>query len=275
MVKDRHEELWAAACIEAAIPGVRARRHDDGSRPGMHDLDLYRGAIRFGACEVTAAADTEAIELWNLVNGGGRWIEPELRGGWMLSLSPTCRVKKLKAGLPGLLRALESQGVKEAERARPHGAGQFARVLNDLGIVRAHQGPTSFPGSVYFTIDLPTDRSGGWVQETGDALAEWLSVWTSDPEQGHNIDKLRRARTEERHLFVLFPGFTQAPFGVTDVLMRPDGPLPTVPPILPEILTHVWAMSSWSSGALFRWSASEGYWSRHTKDVGTAASGSN
>jgi hypothetical protein len=99
-VTSRDEELWAAACIEAALPGVASRRHDDGSRPSMHDIDLFRGADRFGACEVTAAADGESLALWKLVNGGDdRWIEEGLEGGWMLTLDPSCRAKKLKAGL--------------------------------------------------------------------------------------------------------------------------------------------------------------------------------
>ena len=98
MAKDRDEELWAAACIEAALPGVVARQHDDGSRASMHDLDLFRGLDRFGACEITSVADPESIALWKLMNGRrARWIEPDLQGGWMLSLSPACRAKKLKA----------------------------------------------------------------------------------------------------------------------------------------------------------------------------------
>ncbi|MGZ4499074.1 MAG: hypothetical protein ACXVXD_01435 [Nocardioidaceae bacterium] len=62
--------------MEAVLPGVKVMQHDDGSRPRMHDFDLVRDGVVFAACEVTAAADAESIELWNLVNGSGeRWIE--------------------------------------------------------------------------------------------------------------------------------------------------------------------------------------------------------
>jgi hypothetical protein len=48
------------------------------------------------------------------------------------------------------------------------------------------------------------------------------------PEQAHNLEKLARSGSEERHLFVFLPGFSDAPFGVVDLLMREDPPLPMV-----------------------------------------------
>lgn len=266
MAKDRVEELWAAAWIEAALPGVAARQHDDGSRASMHDLDLFRGADRFGACEITSVADPEGIALWKLVNDRDeRWIEPDLQGGWMLMLSPGCRAKKLKAGLRELLRAIESQGVKEAGRGR-RGLGQFEPALNDLGIIHAFQSDTEYPGSIYFTIEFPIERTGGFVSETGDELADWLNQWASTPEQEHNVTKLINSRAHERHLFVLFHTFAPVPFPVTDILMRSNGPLPSAQLDLPDGITHLWTASLWSTGHLFAWNESGG-WSRHSKDV--------
>lgn len=59
----------------------------------MHDFDLVRDGQRFAAVEVTAAADAASIELWKLLNGGGRWIQGGLAGGWMVSLIPTSRAR--------------------------------------------------------------------------------------------------------------------------------------------------------------------------------------
>jgi hypothetical protein len=128
------------------------------------------------------------------------------------------------------------------------------------------QSPTSFRGSVYFTIDLPRERRGGFVAETGDALAEWLSSWTQTPEQEHNVKKLLAAGADERHLFILFPSFTHAPFSVIELLMTGDRRLPTVAPSLPEGLTHIWAMSTYSIGSLFAWDAMAG-WTAYPKKV--------
>jgi hypothetical protein len=110
MRPQRAEELWACRCIEGAIQGASARIVDDGSRPGMHDLEVIYPDGGSAAVEVTAAADRDSIEFWNLANGQGRWIEPGLAGGWSVELLPTARVKTLRKELPRLLRILEGMG---------------------------------------------------------------------------------------------------------------------------------------------------------------------
>lgn len=72
----RAEERWAAALIKDAI-GAVVQGHDDGSRNSMYDLQLLRPGQPLAAVEVTAAADSASIELWNLVNDSEeRWIDP-------------------------------------------------------------------------------------------------------------------------------------------------------------------------------------------------------
>lgn len=266
MIRERLEELWAAACIRSALPEVDTAVHDDGSRPSMYDLDLIRNGFRFGACKVTAAADGATIELWNLVNGQGRLIIDNLHGGWMVNLSPHARVNHLRRHLPQLLRQLESEsdcllpnrGQKRSSNRTPE--------LERLGIINLSQRGTSFPGSVYFTVSLPAARSGGAVPRDGDEVPRWLTQWLATPAQRHNIDKLLAAKVDERHVFIVFPGFTPAPFSVSDVLMRADGPLPSIAPVLADGITHLWTMSSWSSGNVLAWNATSG-WTRHDKPM--------
>jgi hypothetical protein len=92
--------------------GALVTTHDDGSQPSMYDLRISYRDGRFGAVQVTAAAHPEALALWRHI-GGGRWIEPSLRGGWAISLTPTANYKRLKAELPTLLLQLESKGVTD------------------------------------------------------------------------------------------------------------------------------------------------------------------
>ncbi|MFI5849361.1 hypothetical protein ACIA8B_14830 [Micromonospora chalcea] len=259
----RGEERWVKACIEAMLRDAEVKQHDDGSKPGMHDLDLIRTGRQFGAVEITSAADPESIPLWKLINKGQRWIEPQLAGGWFVSLLPSARGKRVRAELPSLLAELERLGITEvSSRRRP--LHPVAQQLDALGVVTAGQGGTQFPGSIYPTIQLPDEKSGGMVADTGDALASWFSDWLPEPDQADNLQKLARSGAPERHLFVLFPGFTTAPFPVVDLLLRNGAPLPTVPPTLPPEVTHIWAMSTWDSGDGFRWSPTEG-WSRFQK----------
>lgn len=259
----RGEELWAAACIEEALPGVDVRQHDDGSGRAMYDLSVHRGGHEIAAVEVTAAADPESIALWKLINGNeDRWQEPELVGGWFVCLLPTARAKVLQRQLPDLLRALELAG--RTELAGDRHADLLSRRAAQLNIVSARQVGTTFPGSIYVTIELPTERSGGIVASTGDALADWLGRWAQEPQQGDSLRKLESARAPERHLFVLLPGFTTAPFSVADLLMRDGAPLPTISPAFPSFVSHAWTMSTWSTGDVLSWSSADG-WRRSRK----------
>ncbi len=229
----------------------------------MYDLEVHYLDGSFAAVEVVAAADADAIELWNLVNDSGKWTLPMLVGGWMVELRLNARANVLRAELQGFLETLEAQGVRAL---RP---GRRPRTVNEdfadfLGIRSLLQTGTDSPGSVYFTLHLPAERSGGMVADDGNALATWIGLWLGEDNQQDVVQKLRRAETDERHAFVLLPAFTTAHFGVVDLLMRRNAPLPTEPPSLPDAITHVWAASTWTMGDGFRWSASRG-WTRFEK----------
>lgn len=243
MSKPRSEELWVGTCIEAALPGVSARANDDGSQVSMHDLNLLRDGAVFAACEITAAADGNAIELWNLLHSGERWSEPTLKGGWLLTLTPTCRVNRLKREAPALLATLEAES---------HDSEAWA-ALAELGVIDALRGATNYPGRVDTTIDRGAMLTGGLVPHHGDAIVTWLDKWITSPEQRHNLQKLHSAQTAEYHLAILFPAFSSAPFGAIDLLMRDDAPLPNAQPSLPAPLTHVWLLSTSNSGCVFHW----------------------
>jgi len=103
------------------------------------------------------------------------------------------------------------------------------------------------------------------VAETGDPLAEWLGDYLSSDRLRDVRGKLASALAQEKHAFVILPGFAEAPFVVIDLLMRPSAPLPTLPPELPPEITHVWATSTWVSGVGMRWSPDIG-WQSFDKD---------
>lgn len=89
MPKLRGEEEWVRHCLEAALPGTVVRQHDDGSRPGMHDLKLLVDDQVVGAVEISGAGDPELIRLWNAMNGErGVWSVQGLVGGWLVVAEP-------------------------------------------------------------------------------------------------------------------------------------------------------------------------------------------
>lgn len=143
----RPEEEWARQMMSHAL-GLPVVQHDDGSLEGMYDLDvLYDGET--AAVEVTSAADGESIALWNLMNGRNeRWVVDELQGGWMVSLEPSARAKRIKTELPRFLRELELSGLTELRPWRASARGHFAEVARELGVASAGQAATEFPGSI-------------------------------------------------------------------------------------------------------------------------------
>ncbi len=262
MTELRGEEKLVAATIAATL-GLRVEQHDDGSRPGMHDLNIMTAEGGPAAVEVTAAADPDSIQLWKLVNGRDeRWTVPNLQGGWMLHLRPTARAMRLLSELPAFLEELEGKGVTEipSQRRRqemPESMEGRARVL---GIVSGNQSGTDFPGSIYLTIERSPERTGGVVDSTGSAVPDWVRDFLLDPHQSDVLGKLARSGASERHAFILVPGFSIAPFGVVDMLWREeDDVVPTRSPHLPDQVTHVWLMSFWTIGSGLRWSPDCGW----------------
>lgn len=258
MRKLRGEEEWVRQCLEAALPGAVVGQHDDGSRPRMHDLNLFVDDQVVGAVEISAAGDPKLIRLWNAMNGEREvWSVPGLVGGWLVTAEPGARANTLRHQLPKLLRALETQ-------ARTHlsadedgdGEAAFAAVIR---VHSARQFRTSRRGSVYFTIQLPPSKAGGWAPATADPVAQWLGPLLHSPSQADNLAKLAASNAGQRHLFTLVPGFSTAPFPVEYALTSSGVTAPTTAPDLPPEVTHCWVMSTMTGGLGWRWSPNRGW----------------
>lgn len=242
-------------------------QHDFNPGHRLHDLNLVRDGRRFGAVEVTMAADKDATEVWrNASRRDGRWIEAHLAGGWAVRVHPTAHVKTLRRELPSLLRELEAGGVREFGSGLRHRRDPYRHHAERLGIAHARQGGTEYPGSIYLLVRQSADRVSGIVANTGDALAEWVSEWVADPVRADNLEKLAKSGADERHLFVVLPDFADAPFGVFDLLTRDAAPLPTISPVLPPEVTHLWVLSVWTTADGVRWSP-DGRWSHFPKPL--------
>lgn len=241
--------------------GVPVTPHDDGRHESMYDLIIRYPNRPPGAVEVTSVTDGPSVALWKLINPPRkRWCEPALAGGWSVLLAPTANAKLIKNQLPWILAKLEAQGIRDL-RPQPR---RDPLHLRELGIRHLLQGPTEFPGSIYPTIDLPPEQSSGAVADHTNALPEWMSSWISDPIRADNLRKLSASGADERHLFVIFRGFSGAPFQVADALMRNEAQPPDVDPDLPPEITHLWVVSLWNMGHGFRWAPDTG-WTRFDK----------
>ena len=231
----------------------------------MYDLKIVYPDGSIGAVEVTTAADGERVGLWREVRKRALIRqEPDLIGGWLVRLLSSARARELDRQLTGLLRELECDG-RTAIRGVKGSTDPLEALAASLGVIEAVQSATDRKGSIYVMPPEGTlEQMGGYAPPTGDPLAMWLGDWTNDPSRSDNVHKLQCADATERHLFILVPGFTAAPFAVIDLLFSPGAPVPTIPPPLPAGVTHVWVMSTWDSGDGFRWSPDTG-WTRFTK----------
>ena len=263
----RRDEEWARQMMQAEL-GSPVVQHDDGSQPAMHDLTIELGDGTPAAVEITAAVDGESVALWKLINDGdGRWQVSSLRGGWLVAVTPNARAKAILRQLPALLGTMEERGATVLDLRRRREAGtDLEETARGIGVTHARQSATSYPGSIYLTVDLPSQRVGGLVPTTGRALSDWLVAFLASPQRADVRAKLMRSDADQRHAFILVPGFTPAPFAVVDLLMRDDAPLPLVAPDLPAEVTHVWAASTWSTGHGVRWSPGAG-WKTFSKAV--------
>ncbi|MFD6148767.1 MULTISPECIES: hypothetical protein [unclassified Streptomyces] len=247
------------AYLRASLPGVDVRQYDDGSRPGMHDFNLYRNGHRFAALEVTTAMHAAAHEQWQRTPRGNTWTDSRLSGEWTVRLASNARVKSLKARLPTVLAALEAADVSDFNGSWGPG-DEWLDQAESLGIDTAHRSPrTVTPGAIHCLPALDPEQAGGWVAETGDGFAHWVGQWLREPSRADNLSKLRRSGARERHLFVLIPMLTSAPFTAFDPLLRSPSPLPTVPPDLPTEVSHVWGICTHGDGDAFHWSPSRGW----------------
>jgi hypothetical protein len=256
----RPEEQWVCEVISQTL-GVAVVQHDDGSRESMHDLSILYPDQEPGAVEVTAAADGQVMALWKILNRPGeRWIEPDLDGGWIIEVVPGSSGKRVRRELPSLLRELEAAGIRHLKVSSwwPPRTGSEAKT-SDLGITSMRQGGTDYPGSIYSLIDEPADRRGGWMAPTGDSLAAWAGDFLAADARRDVCSKLERSGASERHAVLILPGFALARFDVTNLLMDDGAPLPSVDPDLPAAITHVWLMSTWSTGMGMRWSPTAGW----------------
>ena len=183
----------------AAALRVSVEEHDDNSQPRMYDLRIRYPDRPVAAVEVTAAADSEAIQLWKLVKGSDeRWLVEGLAGGWMVLLRPAARARRVLSELPSLLGELEAKKIRWLD-ADDSDRNELVRRASALGIASASQGGTDYPGSVYLTIELPGERSGGVVSDSGNPVAEWVGRFLREPGNADVLRKLKTSGADERH----------------------------------------------------------------------------
>jgi hypothetical protein len=273
------DEEYVRVCLERHL-GTQVEQYDDGSRPGMHDLNIVY--TDRPAAPVEVSSDVNGARLATLSQlqkkaDGGVWHSSRLARVWLLQAHSTLKVKDFWAVAEPHLALLESVQTFHFHASAVHHArigAHFADVpvsptlqaqveLTRLGVMQAQ---SYLPDSA---VDQPGARlvlqgSGTTSGDDADSVVSWLNAFTTDPTRQDNLKKLRSpaVASSEAHLAV-FADLNQVPFTVWRSIEDHEnsGVLPIEAPILPQPVTHVWLFASPGGRTGLTWSAATG-WNR-------------
>jgi hypothetical protein len=246
-------EEWARRIVEKEL-----RRsvvvNDDNSRPSMYDLRIGPADAPEVAVECVGAIDPTRAETWSVGSSKGP-LELALRGDWIITLTPSARIKAIKKRLEPLLRDLEYRGLSRfsVDRRVPTLRNtSFFEELESLGVVSGSCFRLLGTGKVSLTMT----GTGGAVDTQGTAVPGWVSQFLRDPDQEDVLGKLQRSDAAERHafIFVVLGGATwpvEYYFNFTEGLDQ----LPTEAQNLPQPVTGVWIVGQLGQKGL-RWDGS-------------------
>jgi hypothetical protein len=199
----RDFEEVAAELVADIEAGTATRKDVPRAKSGTHDFDVECRDGRLIALEITTSAVGADMSMWRAISKQD-WESPGLRDGWAISVelpsssgsSPD--IKKLRRNIERLLSALDVQGVDSfdtfLEQSRPPNAVRAEVMeLGKLGVARGR----AVPGLSSEGVPLVIAGSSGGFTTAPEEINEVVSA-----EAANNVEKLRRARGNERHLFI-------------------------------------------------------------------------
>ena len=226
---------------------------------GGPDFEIVYNDGRTAIGEVGWHQDREIQQMWAEAHKRPETQQVRLSPGagqWMVSLSRGASIKRLYAQLPSLVDELLNQGQTELliQGAWPLGpVADSARLLGiqDMSLVK-NVGPDR---AIFF---MP--GSGGAIPPDPNVIATWVDEVVADPRYLDMTAKLLDLKADERHIFIMSGSLTS--FGVEERLGRLDQVLPTISPVVPEGITHVWVASRFKfseDSSLGLWSVGRGW----------------
>src|SRR5215210_1726771 len=231
------EEEWARRIVQKEL-----RRsvvvNDDGSRPGMYDLRIGPADAPELAVECVGAVDPTRVETWNVGPARGP-LELALRGDWLITLTPSARIKDIKKRLAPLLRELEDRGLSRfsVDRLPRWRDASLFEELESLGV--EYGSCLRLPGKG--KVSLSMTGTGGGVDTQGTAVPGWVGQFLRDPAREDVLCKLQRSGATDRHAFVLVDlGGAPWPVDYYFNFTKELDQLPTEAPNLPPPVTGVW-----------------------------------
>lgn len=238
-------EEWVRRVIQNAL-GRPVHINDDNSMPGMYDLRVGTADAPEIAIEVVGAVDPTYTETWNVGPAKGPLALP-VDGNWTVEIPPTARVKVVKQGLAQFLTKLERRQIFDITRDHwlPHSEPLLCQEMDNLGITHASCYEMPGIGRVYLTMP----GAGGFVDDKGAKLSEWLGDFLRGSRQADVLSKLQRSGAKNCHAVVI-AAFVGVPWEVESYLTGSFDEVPVDPPNLPIPVTEAWIVSGFGAKGL-------------------------
>jgi hypothetical protein len=238
-------EEWARRILEKELKRNVAL-NDDGSKLGMYDLRVGPADAPVMAVECVGAVDPKLTETWNRGAAEGP-LKLALNGDWLLTLTPSARIKAIKQRVEPLLRELEGRGLREVRIDHSLKWHDWAlyEALDSLKVARAYCYRLPGTGKVHLGIG----GIGGGVDSQGAAVPKWVGEFLRDSARRDVLCKLKRSRATDRHAFV-FVSLAGAPWSLESYLTGELDQLPREAPDLPPPITGIWLVSQFGQRGL-------------------------
>ncbi len=247
---------------QVAIRIVRRHLGDRGNVTDMtagHEpdfrIDYSDGRTAIG--EVSWHEDREWRAMWEETLKRGdlpQVVElPDGSGLWSVGLTLEARIWRMYKLLPDLvvdLLAVDQTSLDIHGTWPPGALADRARAMGIKYLSRVEGGSDR---AIFF---LPA--FGGVVPPDPDAITDWLDdVLVHNTAYADATRKLLEREADERHIFLLAGSAT--PWGVEQLLQRLASGLPRRAPAVPAAITHVWAVSSFTTPLCAIWERDHGW----------------
>lgn len=251
------QEEQGACIIAERCLGVVAQAWDVQGRQGEVDAILTYPDGRTAAFEVTILAADEA--LWtegalardkHFWPSAGDWV-------WTISIGSPRDIPRLKKTYEKIIRICEADDVE-----RPHTLLGWSPdadpdvkwlVQESSSQMTGHR---DVPADQWPGVMVTPQARGGAVDHTMSGFADALGVEFKQPHIPEHFEKLERADTDERHLFIPLHD-SALPFGIASELIDETLPPPEPPPV-PDYIDYLWIAPRFSRRVLV-WNGADGW----------------
>jgi hypothetical protein len=260
-VRERVDEPYARNILRAVL-GARVEIRDDGSAPGLPDLEVMWDDRPPTAVEVVRSADQverQGSAEWSRHASGGyraSWLKRSWLLGVMSGQMPT--FKDLPAEAEPWLAVLEGEDVTTATPIHwnPWLRGPTAEALGRLSELRITDAISLSPrpgGLPEISINLGHGYTTPISTEpVVDAVEQCLA------EHPRKAAKLAAWRSPDNHVFVILDHSRPTPLRAWQFWPEDCG-LPQRAPALPEPVRQVW-VAPFGSSVVWMWAADYGKW---------------